>query len=218
MSHSQTAAEFTANQHALSDWQAQRLASTYADLQADPRYAPATTFFLSDLYGPYDTSARDHDGERVIHIMDRILPKSAMLSLHHALELNAQTKALDLRLEKMLFEEMEVSSVDAAHYAEAFRRCDNYAERLAQIETIEELGQLLDRVVHKPLVNTALKLAHGPAHMAGFGALQDFLERGFAAFRHMKSADEFLATIKRRELIILERIYAGESDPFSNVL
>ncbi len=42
----------------LNAWQAERLARTYADLRVDPRYKPATEFFLSDLYGPKDFTER----------------------------------------------------------------------------------------------------------------------------------------------------------------
>src|SRR5512134_4045998 len=55
-------------------WQADRLARTYADLLANPRYAAAAAFFLSDLYGPKDFSARDEAVGRIIPTMTRMLP------------------------------------------------------------------------------------------------------------------------------------------------
>jgi hypothetical protein len=56
--------------------------------------------------------------------------------------------------------------------------------------------------------------ARRPAHAAGFGALQEFLEHGLDAFEGMKGADEFLATIRDREWRAMERVFAGEADPF----
>ena len=53
-----------------------------------------------------------------------------------------------------------------------------------------------------------------PARLAGLSALQDFLERGFAAFRGMGGAQTFLATIDERETQILEAIVDGATDPF----
>jgi hypothetical protein len=50
----------------------------------------------------------------------------------------------------------------------------------------------------------------GPARMAGLADLQDFLERGFAAFRDLKGADEFLATLKERESAILNRFFSAK--------
>ena len=59
------------------------------------------------------------------------------------------------------------------------------------------------------------RLARGPAHAAGFGALHDFLERGFVAFDRMRGADEFLDAVRERETRLLERLYAGEQNPFA---
>jgi len=47
----------------------------------------------------------------------------------------------------------------------------------------------------------------GPARLAGLSGLQDFLEGGYAAFRAMEGAGEFLATFERREAGLLDRIY-----------
>jgi len=44
--------------------------------------------------------------------------------------------------------------------------------------------------------------------------LHEFLARGHAAFRHMRGADEFLATIARREARINEQLFAGAPRPF----
>jgi hypothetical protein len=51
--------------------------------------------------------------------------------------------------------------------------------------------------------------------MAGLGDLQDFLERGFAAFRDMKGAEEFLALLRERETTILNRLFSSRPEPFS---
>ena len=53
-----------------------------------------------------------------------------------------------------------------------------------------------------------------PARMSGHSALHNFLERGFAAFRRMGGATEFLATIDKRETELLEKIVDGAHEPF----
>ena len=83
-------------------------------------------------------------------------------------------------------------------------------DRRRQILAIGEIGRALERVVHRRVVFNAVRLARRPAHLAGFGALHDFIERGFVAFRHMDGAAEFLDTIERRELEIMEAIVHGE--------
>ncbi len=104
--------------------------------------------------------------------------------------------------------------ITEADYCEAYRRCDNCAGRKHQIELICELGRELDAVVAKPMIYAALRLARRPAQLAGLHELQDFLERGFSAYRHMKGAKEFLDTIEARESRILDRIYARDPRPF----
>jgi hypothetical protein len=76
------------------------------------------------------------------------------------------------------------------------------------------VGMALDRYVHKRMVRSSLVLMRQPARMAGLGALQDFLERGFGAFRTMKGATVFLATVHERETALHEAIVGGSVDPF----
>ena len=64
------------------------------------------------------------------------------------------------------------------------------------------------------LLLTTLRVTRVPARLAGLGALQDFLERGFSAFHHMQGSQYFVNTIVRREREILERIFAGHDSPF----
>jgi hypothetical protein len=65
-----------------------------------------------------------------------------------------------------------------------------------------------------PLLHTTLKLLRRPARAAGLFELQDFLERGFTAFRAMSGADEFLETVGSRERAIMERLFAGDPAAF----
>jgi hypothetical protein len=105
-----------------------------------------------------------------------------------------------------------------AEYCKAYRRAGNYPLRHRQIKLIGDIGGALDRYVGKPLIRTALALMRGPARMPGFAVLQDFLERGFAAFHAMGGAQTVLQTIETRETQILEAIVSGVSDPFPDPL
>ena len=64
------------------------------------------------------------------------------------------------------------------------------------------------------MVYSLLRGMRRPARLAAFGELQDFLERGLGAFRHMQDPREFLDTIERRETRILQQIYARHPHPF----
>lgn len=199
----------------LRAWQSARLARTHADLLADPRYGPACEFFLTDVYAPRDFSQRDHDITRVYESMHSVMPRALSRVLEMTIALNELTKELDETLLDVLVDELGVKDeITEEQYAEGYRRSDTYDLRVRQIELILELGREIDRLVHKPAVGLALRLAGIPARLAGWHEMQDFIERGFAAFKHMKNAEPFLETITGRERRILDRIYEGVEDPF----
>jgi hypothetical protein len=205
------APEFAQAKHRVRVWQNRRFAATYADLRAEPRYQPAVEFFLAELYGEADLSvARDADIERVLPVMVRMLPAPALETILDALVFETLCEELDGAVARELGSER----LTVATYADAFRRAGRNAERQRQIEYVSEIGRALDRLTRWPMIGTTLKLMRAPARATGLSALQEFLERGFVAFKHMRGADEFLATITERETALVERLFAGDSRPF----
>lgn len=198
---------------ALRAFQAQRLERTYADLLASARYGPAATFFLSDLYGAKDVTARDEGVARILPTLVRLMPAAALDAIARAVELDALSERLDLALVGELRGRNPSSApaITDAAYADAYRAAGTRADRERQIALTGEIGATLDRLAHKPLLGTALRVMETPARSAGLGALHDFLARGLQAFRHMRGADEFLRVVDLREREINERIYAGDS-------
>jgi hypothetical protein len=200
----------------LANWQAQRLAQTYRDLSAQPRYADAIEFFKSDLYGDADVARRDADAARVVPMMVMMLPERVIATIAQAMELNVLSHELDRLVHKALPRADGRFSV--ADYCSAYRRAGNLPQRQRQIFLIVEIGHALDVFVKKPLIRTALAMMRQPARLAGFGVLHDFLERGFNAFHRMGDADEFLETIRQRETAIHDAIAGGSNAPFPDPL
>ena len=52
----------------------------------------------------------------------------------------------------------------------------------------------------------------GPAHAAGFGELQDFLESGYTNFKAIPDIDHFLGEIDTRMTEVFETIYTRPLD------
>lgn len=200
----------------VANWQARRLRMTYADLAVDPRYAAAVAFFQNDLYGPGDFSRRDADLARVVPMMVKVLPERVIATVALAMELNALSQELDRVLLTRLPRADGHFSV--LEYCKAYRRAGNFPVRRRQIRLIVDVGTALDRHVGKPLTRTALAMMRQPARLAGLSGLQDFLERGFAAFRSMHGAGDFLRTIEERETQIMDAIVGGATDPFGDPL
>lgn len=193
----------------LKHWQASRLATTHADLLADPRYRGAAGFFLDDLYGAKDFSRRDAELERVLPVVVRVLPESALETLADAVELDALSEDLDVELARAL-DEAGVAVLDEAAYASAYRNSATQAQREHQLDLVLSIGRSLDRLVRAPLIGRLLGAMATPARLAGVPSMHDFLTRGFTAFRGIGGASEFLARIDARERLVLHRLFAGE--------
>lgn len=199
----------------LRRWQWQRLGASFADLLAVPRTQAAAAFFLSDLYADRDFSGRDEGVARVVPLMSRLLPNPLLRALGEAVELGALSHALDLRMVRALERNARASVIDQDSYAAAYRAAGCARLRQRQIGLIVAVGQTLDRAVHKRGVDRLLRASRMPARLAGLGDLQAFLERGFAAFRQLDGADDFLDTIATRERAVSRRLFGGDPQPFA---
>jgi hypothetical protein len=191
----------------LRAWQAARLAKTHADLLASPKFNIAATFFLSDLYGPKDFSERDTEMEKVLPIMTTMLPVSGLRTLLLAVEVDALSERFDAEMVVVLGKRLDQDGLALDDYAAAYRQVGDREGRELQIRLIGETGEALDALAHKTFAGAALKLMHGPAQLAGLGALHAFLERGFNAFRSLRRADEFLETIVQRERELMVSLF-----------
>lgn len=193
--------ELAARVRALETYQARRLARTYSDLRQTSRYRAAVDFFLGELYGPQDLTERDAQMLQALDRLGRYLPRVALEALTQALELHVLTLELDAVTAAGLADRA-VPGDDG--YARAYRRAGRRPDRERQIALIGSVGRLLDAVAHRPDVGLLVRVARGPAHAAGYGRLQDFLERGYAAFRAMHGAGEFLEAVEARERALLQ--------------
>ena len=199
----------------LQRWQSARLTRTFADFLAKPSTAPAARFFLDDLYGDHDVSARDRDVERVLPLMRKLLPAHLIETAADAIELAWLSHAFDLRLASTMERQLPPgATLDEAAYAAAYRAVGKPRLREHQIELILRVGATLDHAVHKPWIPRLLRASRLPAKLAGLGELQGFLERGFAAFQALRGADDFLNEIARRERETASRLRLGLPRPF----
>jgi len=145
--------------------------------------------------------------------MVRVLPGGVIATISDAMELSAVSRELDRALLEKLPPRAPLS---VETYCAAYRLLANRSARERQIALIVAVGRALDRYVGKTLTRSALAAMRQPARVAGLSALQDFLERGFAAFRQMRGADEFLATVETRETALMNAIFDGDCAPFSD--
>ena len=199
----------------LREWQAERLARSYADLLASDRFGQAARFFLADLYGPKDFSSRDEEVEKILPLLLTLLPLSALQTISLAIEVDALTEDLDAAVVRELDRAGTMDSISEDTYTAAYRQVGRRQDRERQLDLIRNTGDALEKLAQKPLLTALLKLMRGPAHLAGLGDLHAFLENGFDAFRRMGNASEFLDCIESRERTLFNNMFGGVAQPFA---
>ena len=180
---------------ALKAFQQRRFAHTYADLLQSPRYGPPARFFLEELYGPADFSARDAQFARVAPNIARLFPSQVAGTIATLSALHALSETFD----SAMAEQLRDARIVPADYIAAWQGVGREADRGRQIDLTLAIAAQLDRITRVPLLRNALRLMRGPARAAGLSALQRTLEVGFDTFKAMKGAGEFIAFIAERE-------------------
>jgi chorismate mutase len=199
----------------LRNWQAERLASSYADLLKSGQYRALGQFFLDDIYAARDFQKRDRSAEQFYEMLSRYLPASMLWLLADTIKLNRLSNQLDHALLRMLVERLGITTeITHAQYSEAYRLCDNFDARKQQIDLLVKILNEVAVGMHNPLVEITLRLARWPARRTGWADLYDFLARGYMACKPVRNFDFFIGTVKERETQILARIYANHPEPF----
>lgn len=195
---------------ALKAFQQRRFSHTYADLLQSARYGPAARYFLEELYGPADFSARDAQFARVAPTIARLFPSEVAETVAILSALHALSETLD----SAMAEQLAGARVAPADYIAAWQGVGREADRQRQIELTLAIAAQLDRVTRLPLLRNALRLMRGPAQAAGLAELQRSLESGFDIFKAMRGADEFIGFIDQRERALGEALFkAGKRGP-----
>ena len=134
--------------------------------------------------------------------------EDALDTVADAMELDALSEELDSAMVGYLG--ATTDALTARAYGEAYREIGRRADRARQIDLIDHLGRSLNGLTRQKFIGSALRMMRKPAEVAGLGALQAFLERGYAAFRTMGGASEFVDIVVGRERAISNALFAGD--------
>lgn len=196
----------------FANWQLEHLLPFFADLYQRPGYSEAIDFTMSDLAG-IGISRRDRDLERAAPAITRMLPLGALRTIASAAEMNARVLKSNiaicraLRIDGRLPE--HISEVD---YCIACRKASSLDELVELVHLITDLGRTLKSLVRIPMIGMTLRATRAPAHAAGFGALQEFLEIGYSTFKQIPDIDHFLSEIESRMVEIFTLIHTAPLD------
>ncbi len=191
----------------FTEWQMKYLLTFFGDLHERPGYAEAIDFTLSDLTG-VGISKRDSDLERAAPAITRMLPQTALETVAAAAELNARALETNLSIfRRLLVGGTLPAEITNRNYCVACREASTLDECVELVHLTTKLGRTLKTLVRVPLLGAMLRAMRGPAHAAGFGALQEFLEAGYTKFRQIPDIDHFLKEIDARMTEVFEMIY-----------
>lgn len=191
-------------------FQAKRFRSTYADLLVSGEYGPATQFFLDELYSDKDFAQRDAQFAKIAGALQSFFPKQVVNTAVTLATLHRLTEELD---HQMAIEIQFASGTDEARkYVQAWNSVGRRSDRELQLKTVLSVGLELERLTRTPGLRLMLKMMRRPAHAAGLGALQVFLEAGFDTFAAMsgrkKLVNSFLSTIDERESNLIQELFS----------
>ncbi len=179
-------------------WQINYQLEFYADFLDEPDKADAIEFIVSDLNGT-DISTRDAHMARIVPVMVRLLPDRGTAALASAMKLNARVLQFNLQTCRQLAAHAEWDTgISERDYCTAFRNSMTFDQCLRLIDLTIELGQSLKRLVRHPVIGMTMRAMHYPAHAAGFGVMQDFLEKGYTTFHAIDDIDDFLDRFAER--------------------
>jgi len=194
------------------DWQLAYILPLFGDLYARDGYAEAIDFTMSDLAG-IGISNRDRDLERAAPAITTILPLRALTTVADTAEVNARVLEINIAIWRRLIAENDQSAqITEYSYCIACREASSFGECLNLVHKITALGKTLKSLIEVPMIGLTLRAMKAPAHAAGFGALQEFLETGFYTFRQIPDVDHFLAEIEIHMIEIFKRIYTAPLD------
>ena len=205
-------AELLKNYERFAEWQLQYMLPFFSDLYAQDGYAEAIDFTMNDLAG-IGISSRDRDLERAAPAITTMLPHVALETIANAAEMNARVLEINVAICRcLLVENVLPAQITELDYYVACRKASSLEDCVKLVHLITGLGESLQTLVEFPVIGMTLRAMRVPAHAAGFGALQEFLEKGYFTFRQIPDIDHFLAEIEKRMIDVFEAIYTKPLD------
>ncbi|AEP11795.1 MULTISPECIES: FFLEELY motif protein [Chloracidobacterium] len=193
----------------LQDFQVKQLKRNFSDLYTSQEYGQLCEFFAQDIYAPRDFEERNRSFEQISSYFRNALGERLFHGLIRLLDLYEMSDAMD-DLMVVTLEKMGVrKNITQEQYDEAYYRCNNYDERIEQLDLIVECFHFTHNLCQYRFIGMILKTARMTSHLfsSSKDSIVDMLERGYQALRPVKNIKPFTDTIYERELKRLNRIY-----------
>lgn len=189
-------------------FQNRRLEHTHHNLLEEKHTRVAGRFFLDRLYSPEPTHQRDQQVERILPKAQKYLPTAGLEVIQQVLEMDLLAEKMDTAMAIALRAKGYRADVelDKESYLQAFISVSEYQTRAQQIAMVSAVGGRLVKLMRFPLLKSILAMTRGAAHKANLEDFHEFLEDGVAAFKTLKSPEEFFQSIEKKEKLLLTLI------------
>jgi hypothetical protein len=207
----ETTPAFTLQKRRLEDFQANRIRSTYADLADTDQYRKLALFFFEQIYGPRDFGFRNQSMRTLHRKLGGILKGDIIETVGKVIELHDLSDALDDQMVGVMMARGIESDLTPSIYRSVYRACDNYEQRVAQIDLMIDAVLAVHRLSKMRWIGFSLKTVSGAARLAGMAKIMAFLIQGYDAFRSVKEIHVFTRTVHTRETTLNNDLFGIHS-------
>ena len=204
--------------HEAQVWLKIRIQNTHHDLFNQKENVLIAQYFIHRLYGGPEFDDLAVQIERLLkyaHKAEKIIPENAIKTGLKSVGLAVLAMQLDEQVAAQLLKDYPVDQViDDEMMRQTLIKLDQYEARLEQLSLLDDLGGALDKYMRSFIMHTAFKMCKGAASKYRFELMYDFIGEGFIAMKPMKSAANFIHTFTVKEREIVEKVHAGEPNPF----
>ena len=204
--------------HEAQTWLKNRIQMTHQDLFNQKENVLMAQYFINRLYGGPEFDDLAVQIERLLkyaHKAEKIIPENAIKTGLKSVGLAVLAMQLDEQVAAQLLQDYPADQViDNEMMRQTLIKLDQYDARLDQLSLLDDLGGALDKYMRSFIMHTAFKMCKGAANKYRFELMYDFIGEGFIAMKPMKSAANFIHTFTVKEREIVEKVHAGEPNPF----
>ena len=204
--------------HEAQVWLKIRIQNTHHDLFNQKENVLMAQYFIHRLYGGPEFDDLAVQIERLLkyaHKAEKIIPENAIKTGLKSVGLAVLAMQLDEQVAAQLLKDYPVDQViDDEMMRQTLIKLDQYEARLEQLSLLDDLGGALDKYMRSFIMHTAFKMCKGAASKYRFELMYDFIGEGFIAMKPMKSAANFIHSFTVKEQEIVEKVHAGEPNPF----
>jgi len=177
-------------------------------------------YFINRLYGGPEFDDLAIQIERLLkyaHKAEKILPENAIKTGLKSVGLAVLAMQLDEQVAAQLLKDYPVDQViDDEMMRLTLLKLDQAEARQQQLGLLDDLGGALDKYMRSFIMHTAFKMCKGTAIKYKFELMYDFIGEGFIAMKPMKSAADFIHAFTLKERDIVEKVHAGDPNPFQD--